>query len=44
MFAQISTWKLYPAAKDFGFGRFCEVVNSKSGSKLLIKLKKSLLA
>ena len=40
---KISTYKLYPAAKDLGFGNFYVVINNKFGSELLIKLRESLL-
>lgn len=38
-----STYKLYPAAKDVGFGKFYAVINGKFVSTLLIKLSQSSL-
>lgn len=37
-----STYKLYPAAQDIGFGNFNVVINNKFVSKLLIKPSESL--
>lgn len=39
---KISTYKLYPAAKDIGFGNFNVVINNKFVSKLFIKPSESL--
>lgn len=38
-----SAYKLYPAAKDIGFGKFYVVINGIFVSTLLIKLSKSSL-